>query len=146
MAEAPRPRQVEYYNPRGLILGVCFFWGVAMGFLLFYFAPPKALPQPPPPPPPPPVSSRPAGPGRGDGIPIITEVPLAPETQTQRPRLETMDLDPPSPVLTTEGGLTGRTAQPLTPSPARTTTAQPPARRPTQPVMTSPPPIPDLMP
>lgn len=149
MAEAPRPRQVEYYNPRGLILGVCFFWGVVMGFLLFYLSPPKVLPGQDKPPQDE-QAAGPAAPGlpnRHENVPVITAVPLAPEAQSQRPRLETMVLEPPTPALTTEGGLTGRTAQPLTTGTTRPQAGSPPARRPQQPqVMDGPPPIPDLMP
>lgn len=147
MAEAARPRPVEYYNPRPLILGICFFWGVAMGFCLFYFAPPKQMTD--------------QNQNRGEEVaparttmseierrrldtPNIAEVAPAPEpAASQRPRMETFELEPPAPALSTEGGLTGRTAPALTPQP--NAVAQPQQRRRPQQALT-PPPIPDLMP
>lgn len=148
MAEAVRPRPVEYYNPRPLILGICFFWGVVMGFCLFYFAPPKQMTDP--------------NQTRGEEVtparttmteierrrldtPNIAEVAPAPEpTASQGPRMETLDLEPPAPTLSTEGGLTGRTAPALTPQPDPTAAQPVPRRR--QPQVLAPPPIPDLMP
>ena len=149
MAEAPRPRPAEYYNPRPLILGICFFWGVAMGFCLFYFSPPKQMtrvvvddPV---------TGDLPASPEteeerRKRGLPTISPVtPTLEPDVPHRPGLETMDLEPLFPVLTTEGGLTGRTARPLAQHGQRrpSTAVQPPS---TRPPMTTPPPIPDLMP
>ncbi len=157
MAEPTRSRPVEYYNPRPLILGFCFFWGVAMGFCLFYFSPPKQIANP--------NYSRettelvlPKNPvseieRRRTGAPDIAPVTPAPKTASQtRPRLETLEIDPPAPTLTTEGGLTGRTAHLLLPSQPR-----PLAPRPTgdagqlRPTRRSPPgnptpPLPELFP
>ena len=149
MAEAPRPRPVEYYNPRPLILGICFFWGIAMGFCLFYFAPPKQMGGPESGPKPEDIlTPAPASPGvrRNEGIPDIATVTPAPETvQEKRPSLETMELEPPTPILSTEGGLTGRTAHPLRPSGERSVSSpSQPVRRPQQPAAL--PPIPELMP
>lgn len=153
MADAPRPRPVEYYNPRPLILGICFFWGIAMGFCLFYFAPPKQM----------------MGAGQNDGgqespliptpmsererrhldTPDIAAVDPTPNAgQANRLKIDVMEMDPPTPVLTTEGGLTGRTAHILrmqqlqNPRPVSQPTT--PRTRPS--TMTTPPPIPELMP
>lgn len=155
MAEAARPRPVEYYNPRLLILGICFFWGVAIGFCMFYFAPPKQM----------------SGEGGQNGsqqdvvpvatmtdqerrrldMPDIATVEPTPETvqPATRLRIESMEMEPPAPVLTTDGGLTGRTARlpgrRFVPgeSPASIFTAPAP---PPRPVLTEPPPIPELWP
>ncbi len=154
MADAPRPRPVEYYNPRPLILGICFFWGIAIGFCLFYFSPPKQM----------------IGAGQKNGAqedvlpqatmseierrrldtPDIADVaPAIEAVQTNRLRIETMELEPPAPVLTTEGGLSGRTAhalrQPGSQQYTGQSVTQPPPSRPPQPMM-APPPIPELMP
>lgn len=144
MAEAPRPRPIEYYNPRGLILGICFVWGIAVGFLLFYMAPPKVIPT--------------QGSGKQEGettaaptqttgrdeqiLPPIADVQVAPATV--RPRLESMILESPPPILTPEGGLTGRTAPPLAPRPAGGSDS--PRRTPDAQPFIAPPPIPDLPP
>lgn len=155
MADAPRPRPVEYYNPRPLILGICFFWGIAIGFCLFYFAPPKQM----------------MGVGQNDGnkedtlptttmsererrhldTPNIADVAPTPEVvQTNRLRIETMEMEPPAPVLTTEGGLNGRTAHVLRQRDRQyysgQSVGQPAQSRPRQPTMMTPPPIPELMP
>lgn len=156
MADAPRPRPVEYYNPRPLILGICFFWGIAIGFCLFYFAPPKQM----------------MGVGQNDGnkenvlpantmsererrhldTPNIADVAPVDETvQTNRMRIDTMEMEPPLPVLTTEGGLNGRTAHALRIQDDRRyssgqTVGQPSQSRPRQSQMMTPPPIPELMP
>lgn len=157
MADAPRHRPVEYYNPRPMILGLCFFWGIAMGFCLFYFAPPKQMMRPeaaavPAPVVPAALTDRER---RRLDTPNIADVAPAPEeAQDQRPRLETMTFEPPPPLLTTEGGLTGRTARPLdivaAPLPASLQPAapQPGQMRPqTQPYAApAPPPIPELFP
>lgn len=162
MADALRPKPAEYYNPRPLILGVCFFWGIAVGFFLFFFAPPK--------------QSTDAQPARSDAaaaapatmteverrrqdIPVIADVDLQREAAapSARPRLETMDLDPPLGILTTEGGLNGKMARPLRSVPSgapgaatagggtvRAPSSAGSARPPPAPV--APPPIPELLP
>lgn len=146
MADAPRPRPVEYYNPRPLILGICFFWGIAVGFCLFYFAPPKQMggTQSPD------VEDAPAAPTmsveekRRLGTPEITSVTPAPDVpETPRLRFETLVVEPPFPTLTAEGGMTGRTAHVLRQRSGRRPPAQtdPQQRRPM-----TPPPIPELMP
>ncbi len=150
MADAPRPRPVEYFNPRPLILGICFFWGIAMGFCLFYFAPPKQM----------------TGSGQTDGsqenvlpqttmteierrrldTPDIADVAPATETvQANRLRIETMEVEPPVPLLTTEGDLNGRTARALRQEYPGQSVTRPATTRPPQPILT-PPPIPELMP
>ncbi len=149
MAETQRARPVEYYNPRPLILGICFCWGVAMGFCLFYFSPPKEMMPP----------ERSAGSAQPEtpraqltdqerrrvGEPTLVEVAPAPETSARQPAFETMTIEPHMPAVSTEGGLTGRTARPLVlqnlrpysdPAPAPRAPPRPPA----------PPPIPELMP
>lgn len=146
MAEAVRPRTVEYYNPRPLILGVCFFWGVVMGFCLYFFRAPERMTEQNRSDGAAPVAARPTmteQERRRQDLPVITEVELSqPDPAGNRPRLETMAIDPPAPVLTTDGGLTGRTAAPLLP-----TTSRPPRgpQGPTPPA-TAPPPLPDLLP
>lgn len=142
MAEAVRSRPVEYYNPRPLILGICFFWGIVMGFGLYFFRAPEQIAQPAVQSPPP-ATEIPAAPGTGrnEGVPTITSV--EPMTGAPaRPNLMTMELDPPLAVMTTEGGLTGRNATPPTRASAGAGAAAI-GRRPT---LTSPPPLPDLMP
>ncbi len=157
MAETPRPKPVEYYNPRPLILGVCFFWGVAMGFCLFYFSPPKQIADP--------GYGReqtevvlPKNPAsdlerRRSGTPDIAPVTPAPKSVVPaRPRLESMEIDPPTPSLTTEGGLTGRTAHLLLPTQPRAPSQRPPSEsgtlRPTRkpPAGSPTPPLPELFP
>lgn len=152
MAEAPRPRPVEVYNPRPLILGICFFWGIAMGFCLFYFAPPKQMggqgddgkenvlvPTP----------TSDLETRRRENTPDIAPVLATPETlqQANRLKIETMEMDPPAPILTTEGGLTGRTAHILRQRVRDTSRpATQPLRPGTRPSTPIPPPIPELMP
>lgn len=155
MADVPRPKPVEYYNPRLLILGICFFWGIAMGFCIFYFSPPKQM-----------LGQGQTNGGQQDVVPVATmsdrerrrldapdiaSVEPTPETvQTaSRLKIETMEMEPPMPVLTTEGGLTGRTTalpgqrQQWQASPSA---AQSPETRPRPPAFSAPPPIPELMP
>lgn len=148
MTEAPRMKPVEYFNPRPIILGLCFLWGIGVGFCLFYFSPPKQIAgkvetaQP---------EQAPAAPNpqpdRWGGAPATTEISATPATaEPARPKLETMVIEPPPPVLTTEGGLSGRTAHPLTVKPPRPS-AEPQPSSPVRPPQTlSPPPIPELMP
>jgi hypothetical protein len=129
---------------------LCFFWGVAIGFCLFYFAPPKQM----------------LGVGQTDGgqedilpqatmteierrrldTPDIADVAPATEAvQTNRLRIETMELEPPAPVLTTEGGLNGRTARMPGQQYSGQSLTRPNSVRPPQPML-APPPIPELMP
>lgn len=150
MADAQRARPMEYYNPRPLILGMCFCWGVAMGFCLFYFSPPKQMMGP----------EQNAGANQPEapksqltdqerrrvGTPTLVEVAPAPETAARRPAFETMTVEPHMPAVTTEGGLTGRTAQPLARQNPRPYSAPTPSRRPATPPAMEPPPIPELMP
>jgi hypothetical protein len=85
-------------------------------------------------------------------MPDIANVEPTPEAvQTiNRLRIEAMEMEPPAPVLTTEGGLTGRTARlpgqrfQAGESPASIFTA--PATPPRAPAFTEPPPIPELWP
>lgn len=167
MADVPRQRLVEYYNPRPMILGLCFFWGIVMGFCLFYFAPPKQMMRSEYQPDPTPViqSGMSERERRHLDTPNITLVEPAPEEpQTQRPRFETMDIELAPPHLSTDGGLTGRTARPLDPGRVRTRTnaitgagtdrqgtqtMQPPEAlwvRSQQPQLPASPPIPELFP
>lgn len=150
MAEAQRaPRPMEYYNPRLLILGLCFVWGVAMGFCLFYFSPPKQM-----------LGPEQANPSAQPEIqrtaltdqerrrvdaPTLAEVAPAPESSTRLPAFETMIIEPHMPPVTTEGGLTGRTAQPLAARNPRPYSDPTPVRRAPQPPLEAPP-IPELMP
>lgn len=162
MAEAQRARPMEYYNPRVLILGICFFWGVAMGFCLFYFSPPKQML----------TAEQPAAGNRPEPVqtpmtaqerrrldePALADVAPALNTAARQPAFETMNVEPHMPAVTTEGGLTGRTAQPLVfrndrPYPARAPASPPPSAfssargTPARaPVPAAPPPIPELMP
>lgn len=150
MAEAQRARPMEYYNPRVLILGACFCWGVAMGFCLFYFSPPQQMMGP--------AQSAAAAPAepraqltdqerRRVDVPMLEDVTPAPTTSTQLPAFETMPIEPHMPAVTTEGGLTGRTAQPLArlnPRPYSNPAPAPRAPAPAAPA--APPPIPELMP
>ncbi len=150
MAEAQRAaRPVEYYNPRLLILGLCFSWGVAMGFCIFYFSPPQQM----------------AGPTQTNGTeqpevqrvqltdqerrradaPTLAEVSPAPETAARAPAFETMSIEPHMPPVTTEGGLTGRTARPLAARNPRPYSDPAPVRRAPAPPVEAPP-IPELMP
>lgn len=142
MADTPRPRPIEYYNPRPLILGMCFFWGIVMGFCLFYFSPPQQLMPPPPPPPETPTETQTMSPEerRKQGLPTVQPVDV--ETAPQKPGFETMDFPLPQMTLTTEGGLTGKTALPLTPAAARPAVPTPEAMQ-ANPLS---PPIPELMP
>ncbi len=149
MAEAQRARPMEYYNPRFLILGICFFWGVAMGFCLFYFSPPKQMAGP----------AQPEGGGltaapraqltdqerRRVDEPQLFPVEPAPAAAAPKPAFETMTIEPHMPAVTAEGGLTGRTAQPLAQLNARPYSNPPPARRASS-APAAPPPIPELMP
>lgn len=145
MAEPARPRPVEYYSPRPLILGLCFCWGVVIGFGLYYFRPPESLPAidtgsgrtndtPSPA-----AVSNPAG--RFGDAPAIASIEPTPSIPADsRPSFLASEWQLPPPLLTTDGGLTGRNAQaPIHPS-----------RRPPEPAatpsMTRPPPLPELMP
>jgi hypothetical protein len=148
MAETQRVRPTEYYNPRPLILGMCFCWGVAMGFCLFYFSPPKQM-MPPEQRggnnvPDAPRSQLTDQERRRIDEPQLADVQPAPETSTQLPAFETMIIEPHMPAVTTEGGLTGRTAQPVARRPERPYSDPAPARR--APTPAAPPPIPELMP
>lgn len=147
MTEAPRTRPVEYFNPRPYLLGICFLWGIGVGFCLFYFSPPKQIagkveaPQPEQQP------VAPEDPGRRwKDVPATTVISAVPTAEPARPRLENMQIEPPAPILTTEGGLSGRTAAPLTVKPQRPAAAQTPVRTRPPPQMQQPPPIPELMP
>ncbi len=151
MAEAQRARPVEYYNPRVLILGVCFFWGVAMGFCLFYFSPPQqmlgsAAPAVPGDEPATPRTQLTAQERRRVDEPALAQVEPAPDTAARRPAFETMVVTPPTPAVTADGGLTGRTAQPLARRNDRPYSAPQPLRPAPRPVLAAPPPIPELMP
>ncbi|MCC8190137.1 MAG: hypothetical protein LIP77_05790 [Planctomycetes bacterium] len=147
MAEMARPRPVEYYNPRPLILGLCFLWGIGVGFLLFYLAPPTETvaraPTPtdavPPAPPPEPRDRQ----GQAPPITLVPETVDAPTVRRQT--LEEIDLPPPAAALTTAGGLTGRTAPMPRPATARPPAAEP-ASAPLRPPRPTQPPIPDLLP
>lgn len=142
MADVAR-RQLEFYNPRPLILGICFFWGAIMGFLLFYFSPPTQLAEKKKTSEPPtqlqPADTR----RRWDDAPNITNVPDTPASVTSpRTGFENLVVEPPPVLLTTEGGITGKLAsRPRTP----TERPAPPA---TGPALGNgrPPPIPELMP
>ena len=149
MAEAQRARPMEYYNPRPLILGMCFCWGVAMGFCLFYFSPPKQMmgpeqntgenePQTP-------RNQLTDQERRRVGAPTLVDVAPAPEATAKLPMFETMTVEPHMPAVTTDGGLTGRTAQPLARQNLRPYSAPTPTRRTPAPAL-EPPPIPELMP
>jgi hypothetical protein len=153
MADAPRPKPVEYYNPRLLILGLCFFWGIAMGFCMFYFAPPKQM-----------LGQSQRDGAQQDVVPVATmsdrerrridapdiaTVEPTPETiQTaNRLKIETMEMEPPIPILTTEGGLTGRTTHILGQGRGQTPSAgSSPEPRARPPALSQPPPIPELLP
>lgn len=145
-AAAARPRPVEYYNPRPLILVLCFIWGAAVGFSLNFFRDQEDLSaQPQNPAASHPVTS-PAGPSelerRRQDTPNIAEVAPTPVTPTAaRPTIEDIAIGPPNAVLTTEGGLTGRTAAPLTQRAPSAPSAPGRASGPPRP-----PPIPDLFP
>lgn len=144
MAEAARPRPMEYYNPRPLILGICFCWGIVMGFCLYYFRPPE---QPAPPArtgteTAEPVTATGVRPDRAADLPVITPVDDRTPTVAARPNLLTMELEPPPAILTTEGGLTGRVAAPPQQGAPRMPSVPPTRGAP----MTAPPPIPELMP
>lgn len=146
MTEAPRIRPVESFNPRPYLLGLCFLWGIGVGFCLFYFSPPKQIAGKveAPPPEQPQVASKPRI--RDEDVPATTVIPDAPTAEPARPRLENMQIESPAPILTTEGGLSGRTAAPLTVKPQRPSAPQTPVRTRPPPPMQQPPPIPELMP
>ena len=149
MAEAPRPRPVEYYNPRPLILAICFFWGVAMGFCIFYFSPPKQMTggTTTPTPAPVPVTAKDLTTRRNEDLPTVTPVSIAPERAAPvESAFKTMELEPPLPALTTGGGLTGRTAQPINRQNLRPLSEPTAPRTTSPPPYTAPPPIPELMP
>lgn len=142
MPDAARPRPVEFYNPRPLILSVCFLWGVAMGFCIFYFSPPEERPAR--------VevatdgSATPAPePGRRlPELPNVASIPDIPEAlRNNKVRIEDFEIVPPQAVLTTEGGITGRTAKAPGANPIR---PGEPSRGPAISPMA--PPIPELMP
>lgn len=142
MADVARPRPLEFYNPRPLILAMCFFWGAVMGFCLFYFSPPKEFagkktklrPDPQP---------APAPGARNVSPPEITHIAdtLPEAVRSNKVSIENFEVYPPQANLTTEGGLTGKTAAPLKPQTPRP--AAPHNRSPTAPMA---PPIPELMP
>ncbi|MDR2390590.1 MAG: hypothetical protein LBE84_02770 [Planctomycetota bacterium] len=150
MAEIIRPRLIEYYNPRPLILGVCFCGGMIAGFFLYLLRTPEmpGIAQP--------IQTveGPAAPPnrqrgidrRQEGVPAIAGVePTPAPIAGQRPNFETMGIDPPPVALTTEGGLTGKNARPIDEGARR-------SLRPTEtwnrvpPAIIVPPPLPDLMP
>ncbi|MCL2000906.1 MAG: hypothetical protein FWG74_05685 [Planctomycetes bacterium] len=145
MAETVRQRPVEYYNPRPLILGICFFWGVIMGFCLYLVRAPEQVtdnrqePQ----------AGAVAVPSgmhtdlerRRMDAPSIAVVEPAPAVDVSRLTLESIQLDPPPAILTTEGGLTGKNARPL----GAAAVPQPP-RNQVRPGTLPPPPLPELMP
>lgn len=145
-AAAARSRPVEYYNPRPLILVLCFIWGTAVGFSLNFFRDREDLSaQPQNNAASHPVAA-PTAPSelerRRQDTPNIAEVAPTPVTATAaRPTIEDIEIAPPDAVLTTEGGLTGRTAAPLARRPQPD--PRPPGRAPGPP---RPPPIPDLFP
>lgn len=147
MAETARIRPGEVRNPRPLILAMCFIWGIIMGFSINFFRTPET-----------PFTQQPARQEQEAGslrppmselerrhqdTPNIAQVEPAPQTaRTQRPTLENVDVPAPALLLTTEGGLTGKTAsQPGARSPQ---SGLSPSTRP--PVPRTPPPLPDLMP
>lgn len=148
MAETVRQRPVEYYNPRPLILGVCFFWGVVMGFCLYFFRAPDQLPDNRPESRTAAAAAVPVNPQselerRREGAPNIAVVEPAPaDAAPQKPTLEQIQLDPPPALLTTEGGLTGKIAKPL----GARTVQQPPRGQSRPGPLAPPPPLPELMP
>ena len=146
MAETARPKPVEHTSPRPLILGICFDWGVAMGFGLNFFRTPDSANPPGMPAANPPEDVAKAVASEKDrrlaDMPSITQVePLPLPTVNAKPSLATIELEPPPAVLTTDGGLTGRTAS-LPGAPAARPTPFPNR----QPRQVTPPPIPELMP
>lgn len=147
MAEATRIRPSEVRNPRPLILAICFIWGIAMGFSINFFRTPETpFASPPAQPTPetealrPPVSELER---RHQDTPNIAQVEPAPQIGKQlRPTLEDIDVPAPALQLTTEGGLTGKTA-----SYPGARAAQPGLSPPSGPsAPRTPPPLPDLMP
>lgn len=155
MAEATRVRPIEYYNPRPLILSVCFIWGIAVGFGVNFFRSPQV------------AEEIPASKGghvaeavrpvpseierRRMDLPNVAEVEPAPVVSPSiKQTLENFDVEPPQAILTVEGGLTGQTAQPIRQAPAAASPSAPaaPTVTPSGPSAPPPPPppIPDLMP
>lgn len=142
MVDAARPRQLEFYNPRPLILGVCFFWGVIMGFCLFYFSPPQDLSGRPNPVDDDPVAVPVDTTRRLPELPSVTNIPEAPDAiRNNKVTIEEYEVTPPQAVLTTEGGITGKTAK--APGSRSTRPNAPPRAPATSPMA---PPIPELMP
>lgn len=150
MAEIVRPRLIEYYNPRPLILGVCFCGGMVAGFFLYLLRTPE-MPGIAPPIQTPEVPAIPANRQTGierrqEGVPVIAGVePTPAPTGGQRPSFETMEINPPPVALITEGGLTGKNARPIDEKGRRSLR---PAETWNQaaPTISVPPPLPDLMP
>lgn len=142
--EAVRPRPAEYYNPRPLILGLCFIWGIVMGFSLQYFRPvetpivttsqtntPETQPITQP--------SKAEQTSRRDSAPPVADVDAQfPLNIVQKTTMDNIVISPPPALLTTEGGLTAKLAEPIESSP-----------KPVQPSKRSPanwPPLPELQP
>lgn len=145
MPEVSRIRNEEFNNLRPLILFLCFVWGVAMGFMLNFFRPPevdpatlaqnRAVAQ----------SQAAAAPQLSEterryaGAPTIANIDPAPlPASAARMSFEDAVIEPPNVVLTTQGGLTGKTA-------SRPNLAAAPASVPSAPVPVVPL-IPDLDP
>lgn len=115
-----RPRGEDFRNLRPLILTVCFVWGVVLGFTLNFFRTPENVNQAA-------TQNQQAGQSAPDaaqsskpmtelerrhaGTPAIAPIEPAPQpSNTNRLLIEDAVIAAPQVNLTTEGGLTGRTA------------------------------------
>ena len=144
MAEQIRQRPIEFYNPRPMILGVCFFWGIVMGFSLNFFREPEIIEEPKKPPTEgTPSDDKPSRNPEDERLQNVPKIASIDDTATivRRPSIDELDVPAPAVSLSTDGGLTGRTALPPTPrAPGSAGGGQ------YRPAPTGPPPIPDLLP
>lgn len=147
MPEATRVRPIEYHSPRGLILGICFVWGIGVGFSINFFRGTDTVGQQDP------VKNEQTTTAvrtmptelerRRQDIPNVADVDPTPSlASATRSTIEDVVVEPPSAILTTEGGLTGRTAAPLNVTRRAPAATGQGAGSP----LVAPPPIPDLSP
>lgn len=118
MPELARAQSEEFVSPRFLILGLCFIWGVGVGFALNFFRTPEPDVAPPTQAAPPSQPRRDTAAAlndldrRADEAPAIAVVePAAVPLQSDRSGFENMDIAPPAVLISPEIGLNGLTAR-----------------------------------